>query len=126
MSDKIRVIWDSKKNKKSNKTHFEFFEFDYDYGCLITFEKHDESLAFQYININHVAFSKADADNQEMVNIEFSTNWHVNISGRGLKPIFEGLVDRRIAKICSAEANEDDDGSMESFISSIDFRSFSE
>ena len=124
MSDKIRVIWDSKKNKKSNKSHFEYFEFDFDYGCLLTFEKSDESLAFQYININHVLFSKADGEVPEMIVIEFSTNWHVTISGRGLKPIFEGIVDRRISKICSAEANESDDGSMESFISSIDPRSF--
>ena len=123
MSDKIRVIWDSKK-KKSNKSHFEFFEFDYDYGCLLTFEKSDEALAFQYININHVLFNKANGENPEMIHVEFSTSWHVTISGRGLKPIFEGIVDRRIAKISSAEHNEKDDGSMDSFISSIDPRPF--
>lgn len=125
MSDKIRVIWDSKKSKKSNKSHFEFFEFDYDYGCLLTFEKHDESLAFQYININHVLYNKAEGDNPETISIEFSTNWNVTINGRGLKPIFEGIVDRRIAKIYSAAANEKDDGSMECFINSIDPTSFS-
>jgi hypothetical protein len=124
MSDKIRVIWDASKTKKSNKTHFECFEFDFDYGCLLTFEKGDESLAFQYININHIIYNKGDSSTSEMIHIEFSTNWHVSITGRGLKPIFEGIVDRRVSKVSCAAVNESDDGSMESFISSIDPKSF--
>lgn len=123
MSDKIRVIWDSKKNRKPKKPHFELFEFEYDYGCLLTFERNDESLAFQYININHVLFNKAEGENPEMIHVEFSTGWSATVNGRNLKQLFEGIVDRRIAKICSAEANEKDDGSMECFINSIDVRS---
>lgn len=124
MSDNIRVIWDATKSKKSEKRHFEFFEFDFDYGCLVTFEKGTESLAFQYININHVLFNKATADTPETVTIEFSTNWLITIFGRGLKPIFEGIVDRRVSKISCAAINEMDDGSMQSFISNIDAKTF--